>query len=350
MFDATVLITAIGGSGHGEQILKAAKLAKSLKLRIVGCDLRPNAHQFSLVDERVQLPPANHVEYMDALIAACLKFDVQAVFHGSEPEMLKISRERNQLTKHGIVPIMNSHEVISICSDKLQASEFLSLHGFRPPRYQVLKGSEDFSKIDFFPVVVKPYKSSGGSAHVYIAQNLHELESLQQYLRAFTDLGLLVQEYVGTDETEFTVGVLQSLEGKFVSGVALKRNLKGSLSVRTRVPNLTTRKELGDSLVISSGVSQGVIDNYEDLVRTCSSVASALDSRASINFQCRVDEKGVRIFEINPRLSGTTSLRAIQGYNEVEYLVETEVLKRRDVDPPQAQFGEIERGLMEFQV
>jgi carbamoyl-phosphate synthase large subunit len=350
MFDATILITAIGGSGHGEQILKAAKLAKNSKLRIVGCDLQQNAHQFAWVDEKVHLPPASHAEYMDSLVAACLKHDVQAVFHGSEPEMLKISEERELLIKHEIVPIMNSHAVISLCSDKYQTSEFLSLNGFQPPRYQILKKSDDFSGIDYFPVVVKPYRSSGGSAHVYIAQNHHELESLQQYLSAYTGLGLLVQEYVGKEDSEFTVGILRSLEGQFVSGVALKRNLKGSLSVRTRLPNMSSRKELGESLLISSGVSQGVIDDYEDLVRVCTSAAAELDSRASINFQCRVDERGVRIFEINPRLSGTTSLRALQGYNEVEYLIETEVLLRKGIDPPKARSGEIERGLVEYQV
>lgn len=79
-------------------------------------------------------------------------------------------------------------------------------------------------------------------------------------------------------------------------------------------------------------------------------MAQILDSRASINFQCQVDKQGIRVIEVHPRLSGTTSLIASQGYNEVAYLIETEVLKRKAVKKPKARYGEIERGLMEFVV
>jgi carbamoyl-phosphate synthase large subunit len=58
----------------------------------------------------------------------------------------------------------------------------------------------------------------------------------------------------------------------------------------------------------------------------------------------------VKIFEINPRLSGTTSLRAINGYNEVEYLIRTEVLGETNVPIPVVIAGRIERGLTEFRI
>jgi carbamoyl-phosphate synthase large subunit len=37
--------------------------------------------------------------------------------------------------------------------------------------------------------------------------------------------------------------------------------------------------------------------------------------------QCRKTERGVVAFEINPRLSGTTSIRALVGFNEPEILI-----------------------------
>ena len=350
MFDATILITAIGGSGHGEQILKAARLSKNLNLRIIGTDSRPEAHQYDWVDSAYQLPLASSPDYMDALLDLCMENGVQAVLHGSEPEMLRISGERDRLVQNGIIPIMNSADVIAICGDKIRTSEFLEEGGFNPPKWQYLRDLDRIESIDFYPVIVKPFRSSGGSTHVYIAQDINELSALSGYLRQYSELGLMIQQYVGTSESEYTVGVLSSLTGQVVSGIALKRDLSGSLSVRTRVPNRTSSSKLGSTLVVSSGVSQGRIDDYQQIVEYCIDVARGLDSRGGINFQCRIDEDGVRIFEINPRLSGTTSLRAINGYNEVEYLIRTEVLGETDVPTPVAIAGGIERGLTEFRI
>lgn len=350
MDEVTILITAVGGSGHGEQILKAARDSRDLRLRIIGADARRQAHQLEWADVAVQLPHASDPTYMDALLRVCNQHAVQAVFHGSEPEMLRISEQRSMLVDAGIVPIINAADVISVCGDKLRSTEFLAKHGFDPPRAMYFAADDSLDLVDFYPVVVKPFVSSGGSAHVYIAQDAIELHALREYLRNESNLGLMVQEYVGTPESEFTVGVLSRLDGTQVSAVAVRRDLTGSLSVRTRVRNRTGRTDLGPTLVISSGVSQGQIDNYPDVVTFCREVASQLGSQGSINFQCRVDARGVRIFEINPRLSGTTSIRAMASYNEVEYLIRTEVLGETNLPAPEFERCVIERGLTEYRL
>jgi len=51
-------------------------------------------------------------------------------------------------------------------------------------------------------------------------------------------------------------------------------------------------------------------------------VAEKLDFIGSCNFQLRLDNKGTpKIFEINPRHSGTTYIRALFGFNEVENIL-----------------------------
>lgn len=44
-----VLITAIGGGGHGEQILKALRLADNEKYRLIGADAQAECAQSELV-------------------------------------------------------------------------------------------------------------------------------------------------------------------------------------------------------------------------------------------------------------------------------------------------------------
>ena len=58
----------------------------------------------------------------------------------------------------------------------------------------------------------------------------------------------------------------------------------------------------------------------------CEAIALALGARSAINIQLRfVDGKAV-IFEINPRYSGTSSFRAIVGYNEPDVMIRKHLL------------------------
>jgi carbamoyl-phosphate synthase large subunit len=156
---------------------------------------------------------------------------------------------------------------------------------------------------------------------------MKELKALAIYL----GLGIItscfmIQEYVGTPDQEFTVGVLHDLEGRYFNAIAVKRHLKSGLSVRTSVENRTNRKELGPRLVISSGVSQGDIGRYGEVTAQCREIADRLGSRGPLNLQCRFVDGKVRVFEINPRFSGTTSLRAMVGLNEPDLLVRRHLL------------------------
>ena len=79
--------------------------------------------------------------------------------------------------------------------------------------------------------------------------------------------------------------------------------------------------ELGNRLVISSGVSQGQIGRFPEVTNQCKEIAQAVGARGAINIQCRLVDGLVKVFEINPRFSGTTSLRAMVGYNEPDVLI-----------------------------
>lgn len=348
--DLVVLVTAIGGSGHGEQTLKALKDSTKIRLEIVGADVKATVFQAQWVDHFVQLPPASHPDYIKQLLRTCEIFRVKAIFHGSEPEMLAISKARSLFLEAGVVPVMNSEEVISLCSSKLDTAEFLRAKGFSPPRFAQVSKRNDLNSIDYFPVVVKPSRASGGSANVFVAQTKDELADLTAYL--FHSFGgeMMIQEYVGDALSEYTVGVLSSPLGDVVSSIAVRRNLSGLLNLRTRTTNITGKRELGEFLVVSSGVSEGLVGRFPEVCEPCESIARELGSRGPLNIQCRLDSSGVRVFEINPRLSGTSSLRSAVGYDEVGYLLEAFVLGEESlmVPHPPPRPIRVQRGLKEY--
>lgn len=331
-----VLVGAIGGSGHGEQILKALRLAEPGSYRIIGGDMSEQCPQFALVDVPVILPRATAPEYVDAILGLAAKYGVKAVFHGCEPELKVLSRERARLEAAGILVPVNPASVIETCMDKVATAAFLHKHGFKTPRFEILDAKSDLRKIDFFPVVVKPYRDSGGSQNTFIAQTPRELEIISEYVRA-TANSFMVQEYVGDYRQEFTVGVLHDFDGNYINSIAVHRALNSGLNMRTAVRNLTGRKELGEWLVISSGISHGYIDRFPEVTRTCEAIAAALGARGPINVQCRLVDGEVYVFEINPRFSGTTSLRAMVGYNEPDILLKLHL--RGEHTQPRFEYG-----------
>lgn len=346
-----ILITAIGGGGHGEQILKAICLAEMGRYFVVGADAQPNCPQSGLVDEFITLPRADHPNYMDDLLSVCNQYEIKALFHGCEPELKLFSAERKRIEEQGIFLPINPANLIDVCMNKEATNRLLSDLGYEAPRYVCAKTREDLNQIDWYPVVVKPSVGGGGSANVYIVQNNTELLGLADYLglESIAD-NFIIQEYVGTPDAEYTVGVLHDMDGNYLNSIAVKRLLSGKLNISSSLTNHTKRTELGPKLVISSGVSQGYIGRFAEVTEQCKEIAKEIGAKGPINIQCRLVNGKVRVFEINPRFSGTTSLRAMVGYNEPDILIR----KHLDGEVIAVDFNYEEalilRGLIEYKV
>jgi len=317
-----VLVTAIGGGGHGEQILKAIRLAEPGRYWIAGADANPNCPQFEMVDKSAVLPFANAPEYLEKLFKLIDQYQIKALFHGCEPELKLFAQHRGEIEERGVFLPINPTSVIDLCMNKEQTNKRLTELGFDSPTYTVIEKLPDLSYIDWFPVVVKPSIGGGGSANVYVAQNAGELRGLADYLNlGENQIRFFIQEYVGTPNDEYTVGVLHDMNGEYINSIAVKRALTGGLNIRMSVPNRTGKTELGPKLVISTGVSQGEIGRFPEVTEQCKAIAKAVGAKGPLNIQCRLVEGVVKVFEINPRFSGTTSLRAMVGYNEPDVLM-----------------------------
>ena len=218
-----VFVTGVGGGGHGEQILKALKMAKT-SYNIIGGDISPYSKGLFEVENAYILPLAKDPGYIDALLKVCKKHKVKALFHGSEPELKAMSANREILEAHGLfVPINPSH-VIEICMDKVKLFDFLKSNGFHSMDFHRIGSPEDLENFDTLPVVLKPSIGSGGSANTFLAQNREELLSFGHYLLSIYP-EFITQEYIGTPDCEYTVGVLTSMSFVIASSVVLYRGL-----------------------------------------------------------------------------------------------------------------------------
>lgn len=300
-----VLIAGAGGASLGTETLKA--LALTGRYEVVVADVSPMAYGLYQPEAC-----ASHVlkvqNYIDDLIACCQREQVSIVLPGAEATLKLINRSRQRLLDAGISPVLNSQEVIKACSDKSITFDVLKQLGIPVPRTRVLTCAED---LDDFPVpcIVKPATETGGSALVSAASTRAEALMYAQWIWT-AGLKAIAQEYLSHAEGEFTVGVLRF--GSWMGEIAMKREFPCKLSYLLKT----------EQFLISSGYSQGLIDVFPEVCAQAGRIAVALNSHGPLNIQGRFVNGVFYPFEINPRFSATTYLRAMAGFPEIEMFLD----------------------------
>lgn len=336
-----VMVTGVGGGGNGEQLVKALRMSEK-NYHLIGADITPVSKGLFMTDEKVILPPASDPNYFETLLEVCRQYRVQALFTGSEPELKKVCAVQDEIRSEGVFLPINPKSVIDTCMDKSKTMQWLDAHGFAYPHSLTIRSREDLETVDFFPAVLKPSIGGGGSANSFIAQDKDELILFGTWmLNIYSEF--IVQEYVGNADCEYTVGVLSDMNGELINSIAVKKNILTALSNRLKIRSRYT----GELLVISNGISQGEIGRFPEVTSQCEAIATALGSRSAINIQLRFVDGKCRVFEINPRYSGTSSFRAMVGYNEPDIMIRKHLLGE-SVEPHFAyKEGIIMRGLDE---
>ena len=109
----------------------------------------------------------------------------------------------------------------------------------------------------------------------------------------------IIQECIGNDVDEFTCGTIY-LNNEIKEIIVLRRSLKEG---NTFISNY--RNDFPE-----------IITTYIKAVTEC------LKPFGACNFQLRLDKNGLpKIFEINSRHSGTTYIRSLFGFKEIEYIL-----------------------------
>ena len=307
----TVLIAGIGGGSLGLEIFKSLRLTGAY--RLVGSDVSPAAFGLHAqgFDRTYRLRRAPALEYAQQLLDICRQEGVEAVAPGADATHKILVAHRKMFEDAGVLVTINSTPVIELCSDKARSLDFLRQHGVPVPAVMAIESESDVGSFGRFPCVVKPGSDSGASNMVFLAEDADEARFFVRYIRRRGATALL-QEYIDSPH-EFTVGVLCEPTGRVAGSVALRRSFDQKLSLALRY----------DDRVISSGWSQGLIDDFPQVRSQAERIASVLGSTWALNIQGRVGPDGnFYPFEINPRHSGTTYLRAMAGLNEPDLLLQ----------------------------
>ena len=300
-----ILVLGVGGN-VSQGILKALKLS-TLPCRVVGACVSSPCFG-SLTTDRFYLSPfAQSPEFVLWLIGLCQSEKINAILSGVEAvlEVLSVHKDRIQ-AESGAICMVDTIESMEIGGDKLVTCEWLKSLGFNYPMFAASNDSRGVNSLlcaKGFPLLGKPRKGKG-AAGIVVLRDMAELERVKQLP------DYILQEMLGTAESEFTVGCFSDRDDNVRGAIVMLRQLAHGTTVAAKV---------GD---------------YPDVRDQAVRIAGALRPRGPSNIQLRVHEGRPVCFEINVRFSGTTAMRARFGFNDVEQGLRHYVLGEPAVDMP----------------
>jgi len=295
----TIKIAVTGtGSLIGQAIIKSIA-ASSFKnhVGLIGFDYFKDTPGSFWVKKNYILPDilkpdVRKEDWLDCLMNVLESEKVDYLFPGLDFELGILSKNRKLIKeKTGCNVLVSEPDVINIADDKYLTYKFLKENGFYYPR-TLLK--EQLAGMDIeFPCFIKP-RSSYRSRDAHIVKTKEALLELSNRI-----CNPVIQELVGNPDTEYTCGTV-TLEGDVRYSIVLRRYLKDG-NTHTAYFDRNT---------------PNIIYEY------INAVSAKLKPYGACNFQLRMDKDNTpKIFEINARHSGTTYIRSLFGFNEVERIL-----------------------------
>lgn len=277
----TILITSISGQ-LGLSILKRVKKLDFIK--VYGCDINPLSIGANLVDKFISVSHANSELYITELNEIIINYGISYLIVTSEPEILKINSSLTLL--ENVKVIVNDKKITDIFLDKKQTYSFLESNGFRVPKtYTNLRGLKNGDYI------IKFRRSSGSK----LVQRFNSASEIFHLINKFGEDNLIIQDYL-KDLDEYTATVIS--DTITTNLIVFKRWITGGL---------TYRVELIHNSKINSSLMR---------------LSKLLTFKGTINVQFKLFEGDICVFDINPRISGSTGFKYLLGFDEIKWWIE----------------------------
>jgi|688.fasta_scaffold54892_4 carbamoyl-phosphate synthase large subunit len=319
-----VLIWGIAGASLGMEIAKSLAMDGGFDVR--GADISPQAYghfagcfstTYVLNKENCNNDVCNILatEHINFLIAGG---DIVARICAGIEEDVKAT---------GATYVGNNQATVRNCSDKYTCFGLLAQKGVACPQTLLLSEIDIYATSTIYPLITKPRIDSGGSRGINVFYSAEDLAGFAAQHGADAD-AWVCQEYLQDSGNELTIGVLSQSNGTAAGSILLRRSFQNMLSVHDR----------SQDHLISSGSSQGQFYRDKEAENVAMSIANAVESTGPLNIQCRLKHGVIMAFEINPRFSASTFLRALAGVNEVSLYL-NHLISGRDIAYPEPAEG-----------
>ncbi|MDC8437830.1 MAG: ATP-grasp domain-containing protein [Candidatus Nitrosotenuis sp.] len=306
MRQANVLVTG-AGSILGQGIIKSLKLSnvqhpRPVAYNILAADMSPQAAGIYRCSKAFLISAPSEPDYGDRIVQICRENGVDAVFAGTDEELLPLALLKDRIKKEsGATVITNPVDVIMMASDKWATYEYLTKNRLSCAQSSLPESKDEFVGKFGYPIVVKP-RQGYGSLHFYVVHNNDELQRAISTIEA-AGWQPILQEYLGGTDNEFTSGITVDVNGAAVmSSISMKKTLKNGQTYKA------------------------FIDDFDSVRSSAREVALKVGAVGPVNVQAKLVDGDPTVFEINARFSATCPIRAAAGINEPDIVFRNMVM------------------------
>ena len=300
------------GSGVGQSVINSLRLSR-LPIKTFGFGTNPfayGAYDCNVYDYTLSIYDDG---YIDNLINKCLEHKIDLVIPGLDDEAMLFAQNAHKFEASGIKAIFAGEELISICRDKERMSKDLNkIVNVFVKSYDRNTLTEDIESGKIrFPFIAKPRGgfASRGIEIIRCKNDIskisedHIIQELAIPIKEDPNYGYYMRQItksINPQVSEVSIQIVYDPEGHLMGKMCSYNKLNNGVPIEI-VPY--------DNEYIWS-----IIDKLTP-------VLLKLGLRGPINIQGRITEDGLKLFEMNPRFTGITGLRALMGFNEVEACV-----------------------------
>lgn len=296
------------GSGVGQAIIESSQYFRD-DVTLIGLGNNPLAYGAFDCDDYTVIPSYYDIDYIPQVEAAVKDFGIDILIPGHDDEALLLASNKEALSKRGVTILSSPAELILMCRKKAQYVEAF----YEAADYFVRTYKRQDLCEEHFPVIAKPETGFSSNGVIVISSN-EEMKSL----RLAHDY--IYQEIAAPSQTDPHASTFAAY---IENGENLQRSeisLQLIFDWDSRVVN-----QCATVNALKSGVPVEVTpyptSELSDFIGKLSLSLQRLGAFGPINVQGRMTDRGFKAFEINPRFTGITGLRAKLGYNEVEFCI-----------------------------
>ena len=293
-----IQVLVLGMGGNVSQGILAALRNSTLKIRIVGACVSEESVGLYMCDSAFISPYAEADLFIPWVINICNQENIDIIFSGVEQIVYALEMHSQTIKKQTkAIFISSTLDKLQIGNDKLLTVQWLKENKLNFPLFAESNNKnsiDELIKNCGFPLIAKPRKGKG-SIGIHLIKSLNDIENLnlEDYI---------LQEYLGDESQEYTVACYVDKNEKVQDLIIMRRELKYGTTFKAEIVQNKAIKE------------------------ECNKICSAFMPKGPLNIQLRI-HNGIPIcFELNVRYSGTTSIRARWGYNDVEAMIREYIL------------------------
>jgi len=297
------------GSGVGQAVINSCRLS-GLKLFTVGLGNNPFAYGACDCDRMEIIPSIYADNYIEELLTALKKHQVHIHIPALDDEIRILAQALHRFEREGIKVIMANARLIEFCHDKY------NLCNNSNPLLDVFVKSYDKTVAlravrageITFPLLAKP-RTGCASRDIRVllaecdidhlpAQHIVQKLAIPMVEDAnYREYMKLISKGINPQLSEISVQLVTDAQGELIARMATLNKLVNGIPTEV-IPLNNNRVWIA-------------IDKLYPFLKS-------MGLRGPINIQGRMTNFGFKIFEMNPRFTGISGLRAMMGFNEVE--------------------------------